>query len=60
MKCVLCNMEIGVDPLSGWDQGHNAQPLANGRCCDDCQNDVMAERLSMAIRRAAEIIRGEE
>ena len=26
--------------------GHNAQPLVDGRCCDDCNNAVIAYRLS--------------
>ncbi len=30
MKCVLCNQPIG-DPY-----GHNAEPAATGRCCEDC------------------------
>lgn len=36
MKCCLCGNEIEKNPLSGWDQGNNAQPLADGRCCDEC------------------------
>ncbi len=35
MKCCLCNEEIEIEP-SGWDSGNNAQPLADGRCCNDC------------------------
>jgi len=34
-KCVLCNDDI--KPLwYGWAQGHNAYPIAEGRCCDPC------------------------
>ena len=33
-NCVICKQEIGVDPISGWDGGHNAEPVAEGRCCD--------------------------
>ena len=35
-NCVICKEEIGVDPISGWDGGHNAEPIAEGRCCDVC------------------------
>ena len=37
MKCVLCKKKfIGY--------GNNAQPLANGLCCDDCNIDVVVAR----------------
>jgi len=46
--CVLCNEPIGVDP-SGWDGGHNAYPVAEGRCCQPCNRDmVVPERLLRA------------
>ena len=40
-KCVICKDEIQplLDPKTKavvWDQGHNAYPIAEGRCCDDC------------------------
>ena len=34
MKCCLCKKEI--EKVGNWDQGNNAQPLADGRCCDRC------------------------
>tara|TARA_R100000654_G_scaffold15874_1_gene33661 strand:- start:120 stop:278 length:159 start_codon:yes stop_codon:yes gene_type:complete len=24
-----------------WDQGHNAEPIADGRCCDRCNEDIV-------------------
>ena len=48
MKCVLCNGEIEVTSY-GWSEGHNAQPLAEGRCCDKCNGHVLAARIR-AIR----------
>ncbi len=46
-KCVICNDEIGVDPISGWAGGHNAEPVAEGRCCDQCNSlDVIPARLN--------------
>ena len=40
-KCVICNDDIKpmLHPETGkvyWDQGHNAFPIAEGRCCDPC------------------------
>jgi len=34
LSCVLCGVE-----LTGW--GHNAQPVAEGRCCFDCNYKVV-------------------
>lgn len=35
MKCVLCECDILPDEF-GWEHGHNAAPLAEGRCCSPC------------------------
>ena len=40
MICILCNEKITSDP-TGWDGGHNAQPVAKGRCCGDCNDRVV-------------------
>jgi len=45
VDCCLCDSQITVEPLSGWDKGHNAEPLAAGRCCDNCNNNVVMERI---------------
>ena len=51
MKCCICNDEIDVQvhPDTGqvlWDQGHNAQPVRDGRCCSTCNYTiVLAARL---------------
>ena len=39
--CVLCNEEI-----IGY--GNNAEPLAEGFCCDDCNSMVLIERIKRA------------
>ncbi len=26
-----------------WDQGHNAEPIADGRCCDKCNQDIVVQ-----------------
>lgn len=45
MKCVICESEIETT-FNGWDQGHNAEPVAKGRCCGECnQNKVIPKRL---------------
>ncbi|KKN51132.1 hypothetical protein LCGC14_0625960 [marine sediment metagenome] len=46
MKCCICKKEIKPD-VTGWDEGNNAQPIADGRCCNDCNNiKVIPERIS--------------
>ncbi len=34
VKCSICKENIGTQ------YGHNAQPVADGRCCDVC-NDIV-------------------
>lgn len=34
--CSICQDPIGVDSDGIWDGGHNAQPVNNGRCCENC------------------------
>jgi len=48
MKCILCGEEIEIEP-NGWDEGNNAQPLADGRCCNDCNCKVIQERIRIAM-----------
>tara|TARA_Y100001951_G_C11192115_1_gene212152 strand:+ start:191 stop:364 length:174 start_codon:yes stop_codon:yes gene_type:complete len=45
MKCVICGNNITKD-FSGWDGGHNAEPIAKGRCCGDCNHIVIVKRLN--------------
>lgn len=40
MKCSICDKEIPVKE-GGWDSGNNAQPVSDGRCCDDCNMEVV-------------------
>jgi hypothetical protein len=39
MKCSICKKEIEIKPY--WSEGNNAQPINNGRCCDDCNMNVV-------------------
>lgn len=40
MVCCICKNEIKKD-ANGWAGGHNAQPVAEGRCCDACNSTVV-------------------
>ena len=39
-RCVICTGVIEVR-ASGWADGHNAEPIAEGRCCDTCNWSVV-------------------
>jgi len=40
MKCCICKKEIEKEYTPKgkmfWSKGNNAQPLKNGRCCNEC------------------------
>ena len=38
MNCSICNEKV-----EGF--GNNAQPINDGRCCDDCNISVIIERI---------------
>lgn len=37
--CVICKEPI--PDVKGWALGNNAQPVADGRCCDYCDATVV-------------------
>lgn len=39
MKCSICMKEIPTK--HGWSDGNNAQPINDGRCCDECDSYVV-------------------
>ncbi len=39
LKCSICGCTI-KDKM-GWKYGNNAQPINNGRCCDNCNDMVV-------------------
>lgn len=45
LKCIICKGVIdkhySSDGTMYWDQGHNAEPIADGRCCDKCNEDIV-------------------
>tara|TARA_R110002020_G_scaffold18962_3_gene65711 strand:- start:1976 stop:2188 length:213 start_codon:yes stop_codon:yes gene_type:complete len=43
--CSICSGEITKE-VTGWDGGHNASPINEGRCCDDCNVIVTRRRLN--------------
>ena len=45
MKCVICSRRITTDP-DGWAGGHNAEPVAKGKCCESCNEIVIIRRLN--------------
>ena len=40
LKCSICGDAIEPE-ATGWDQGHNAQPVNDGRCCSWCNGTVV-------------------
>ena len=52
--CVVCNQTIqpkylGKDKENNhvyWYEGNNAEPIHNGRCCDPCNQIVIADRIA--------------
>ena len=43
MKCKICNETI-------FGHGHNAQPVANGRCCEVCNTTkVLPARMKLML-----------
>jgi hypothetical protein len=54
MECSICSGEIEKKYHNGkmyWDGGHNAQPINDGRCCDACNEIVIAVRIAKMFGR---------
>ena len=46
--CCICLRPVDIHYHDGkpyWTTGHNAQPLAKGRCCDACNRTVLEHRM---------------
>ena len=39
MKCSICKGQI--EKKAHWSEGHNAEPINNGRCCDECNDNIV-------------------
>ena len=50
MKCDICTGEIDVQ-ANGYEGGHNAFPISNGRCCTKC-NDTEVIPMRIAIMQS--------
>jgi len=51
MMCVICHKEIEKqyteEGVMYWDQGNNAEPISEGRCCNECnRSEVLPARLA--------------
>ena len=44
MMCSICGHSIIAHPISGWDEGNNAEPVMKGRCCDICNQNIVIPR----------------
>jgi hypothetical protein len=50
MLCSICFNDI--PSVNGWDSGNNAAPINYGRCCKDCDNNiVIPARINMIVRK---------
>jgi hypothetical protein len=52
MKCSICKGEIAVHGT--WTEGHNAEPVNDGRCCDDCNETTVIPTRLRAVGVALE------
>lgn len=43
MKCSICGNEIEVTSF-GWAEGNNADPVTDGRCCNNCDENIVIPR----------------
>ena len=60
-NCVICKEAIEPQRTPDgdifWTHGHNARPVAEGQCCDDCHNTyVLPKRLGVSSARFKEIL----
>lgn len=47
MRCAICKRDI-----MGWETNHNATPVTEGRCCDECNDGVV-----LPIRRGSTVMK---
>jgi len=55
MRCVICKGPIEVKRTPEgkvyWDGGNNAEPVAEGRCCDVCNADIVIPTRFMGVAK---------
>jgi len=49
--CSICNQPVQPN-ANGWTGGHNAEPINDGRCCDQCNDRIVIPTRIVAIYRA--------
>lgn len=55
MNCSICQNEIQA--VGDWTQGNNAEPVNDGRCCDQCNATVVIPaRLTQMRRRIPPVV----
>jgi len=57
MKCSICGHTVDLHrhPVTKkvyWGEGHNAEPVNDGRCCTVCNNNVVISRRMTDIVQA--------
>ena len=53
LTCSICNELITVE-ASGWGEGHNAEPINDGRCCEACNATVVIPSRAFKLRSGIE------
>lgn len=53
LLCSICRHPIL--PKGSWTDGNNAQPVNNGRCCDDCNATVVIPARIAALQSSGEL-----
>ena len=48
LKCAMCHQDIQHNSI-GWREGHNGEPLVDGRVCDACNVSVVEHRLALIM-----------
>jgi hypothetical protein len=55
MNCSICQLEIPA--VGDWTHGNNAEPVNDGRCCDECNAlVVIPARLTQMRRRIPPVV----
>jgi hypothetical protein len=49
MKCSICKKQIEIQ-ANGYEEGHNAFPLTNGRACDICNETQVVPMREVFLR----------
>jgi len=51
LECSICHRPITPHPISGWAGGCNAQPINDGRCCQECDDTIVVPARITLMRR---------